>query len=127
MIEHGRTPGEAGCCRADIFVSCLPGQPFSRMTRRSTRLSPQDHPLYKEFEVVCEYINKTEPKTCLLENVNKLSMMLLREALGNKYHIAHSMVDQTDWTDSRRSREFIWCLHKDCGSEEVARAAGNLA
>ena len=127
MIEHGRTPGEAGYCRADIFVSFLPGQPFSRMTRRSTRLSPQDHPLYKEFEVVCEYINKTEPKTCLLENVNKLSMMLLREALGNKYHIAHSMVDQTDWTDSRRSREFIWCLHKDCGSEEVARAAANLA
>ena len=166
MLEHCKAPGEVGHCRADIFASGFPCQPFSRMSRRSR--APQDHALYKEFAVVCNYIKKTEPKTCILENVvafvlaeggadsgddlveeaddglhsssnirnsnsnsnsnsNRTGIALLQEELGDKYHIVHSMVNLSDWTDSRRPRVFIWCLHKNCGSEEVAFAARSLA
>jgi hypothetical protein len=152
MLEHCRAPGELGYCRADIFASGFPCQPFSRMTRRSR--PPQEHPLYKEFAVVCKYIKKTEPKTCLLENVNayisanggadseeeldqeaadglnpssSTGMTLLQQALGETYHIAHSIVNLSDWTDVRCPRVFIWCLHKDCGSEEHVYAARSLA
>jgi hypothetical protein len=51
----------------------------------------------------------------------------LRESLGEKYHIAHSIVNLSDWTDMRRPRVFIWCLHKDCGSEELVYAAARFA
>ena len=158
MFENCSARDEVGYCRADIFASGFPCQPFSRMSRRSR--PPQDHPLYKEFAVVCKYIKKTEPKTCILENVvafvlaeggadsgddlveeaddglhtssnsrnsNRTGITLLREELGDKYHIVHSMVNLSDWTDSRRPRVFIWCLHKNCGSEEVAFAARSLA
>ena len=152
MFEHCSAPDEVGYCRADIFASGIPCQPFSRMTRRSR--PPQDHSLYKEFAVVCKYIKKTEPKTCLLENVcafitadggpdseeehdegaddgfnasSSTGIKLLRESLGEKYHIAHSIVNLSDWTDMRRPRVFIWCLHKDCGSEELVYAAARFA
>ena len=60
-------------------------------------------------------------------NSNRTGIALLQEELGDKYHIVHSMVNLSDWTDSRRPRVFIWCLHKNCGSEEVAFAARSLA
>ena len=68
MFAEARAPGEEGYARADIFASGFPRQPFSAMRRRKDR-QPRHHPLYKEFELVCKYIFKTEPKTCLLENV----------------------------------------------------------
>ena len=52
---------------------------------------------------------------------------LLRQSLGDKYHIAHAIVNLSDWTDMRRPRVFIWCLHKDCGSEELVYAAARFA
>lgn len=47
MFEHCSARDEVGYCRADIFASGFPCQPFSRMSRRCR--PPQDHPLYKEF------------------------------------------------------------------------------
>ena len=152
MLEQSKARGEAEYQRPDIFASGFPCQPFSRMTRRSR--PPQEHPLYKEFLVVCQYIKKTEPKTCLLENVcafvtvdggldsgdeldveadgglhlsSSTGISLLREALGELYHITHAIVNLSDWIDVRRPRVFIWCLHKDCGAEDVVHAARTLA
>ena len=67
MFEESRAPGEPGYVRADIFASGIPSQPFSRMWRQRGR-APRDHPLYNEFELVCKFIIKTEPKACVLEN-----------------------------------------------------------
>ena len=134
MLREARAVEGPGYVRADIFHSGFPCQPFSKMSRRDRK--PCDHPLYKEFEVVCAYINKTEPKACLLENVisfvleleneNKSDsdsddkaarqshsdtgmsgISLLRQAIGMKYHIAHATIDTKCWIDIRRPRVFI--------------------
>ena len=60
MLREARAVADPGYVRADIFHSGFPRQPFSKMSRRDRK--PRDHPLRKEFEVVCAYINKTEPK-----------------------------------------------------------------
>lgn len=154
MLREARAVADPGYVRADIFHSGFPCQPFSKMSRRDRK--PCDHPLYKEFEVVCAYINKTEPKACLLENVNSFvleleienksdsdsddkaarqshsdtgmsGISLLWQAIGMKYHIAHTTIDTKCWIDIRRPRVFIWCLHKECGSEADCAAAATLA
>ncbi len=149
MLAECRAPAEIGYTRADIFASGFPCQPFSRMTRRAGR-EPREHPLYKEFETATQYVMKTEPRTCLFENVlaftaeqgerddesdpspasrqqGSSGMAVLTQALGSKYHIAYSVVDLSCWVEIRRPRVFIWCLRKDCGSQEDISVAARLA
>lgn len=42
---------------------------------------------------------------------------LLKVAIGDKYHLQSRILDMKHWVDIRRPRVFIWCLHKEFGSE----------
>ena len=156
MLLSAISPEDDKYIRADIFHSGWPSQPFtsSAMTRRTRQTSkPCDRPVFKEFDMMCQYITKTEPKACLLESTTSFApadsqkesvfdgqtscqahrdirvtgISLLRQNIGSKYHIAHAVINTECWIDIRRPRLVMWCLHKDFGSEADCVAAATLA
>ena len=66
MLREACAPGDEQYERADLLTGGFPCQPFSSMSRQ--RVDPTSHALYGEFVRTLEYIEKTLPRVCLLEN-----------------------------------------------------------
>ena len=76
MLLAATSPEDDKNIRADVFHSGWPSQPFSSgaMSRRSRQTSETcDHPLFEEFDVVRQYITKTEPKACSWESTTSFA------------------------------------------------------
>ncbi len=137
MLRESLASTEPGYERADLFTAGFPCQPWSRMAR--VRFDPPRHKLFTEFEHTMDYILKTEPRACLLENVPPFldhfvdngvassSFEVLTARLGGKYHIAYGFQDLEAWVEIRRRRVFMWCLHHDVADARVPEEVSTLA
>ena len=127
--------------RPDSYTGGFSCQPFSQMRsgRQSrTRVPPEQHPLFKNAVLQVKYLRKVQPRIALLENTSGIAhessyggtvmsgIDWLREQLQDLYHIEFVDVDLLPWLFMRRRRCWIFCIHVDVGSAEVAREACRL-
>ena len=128
MVKEARAPEDDGYVRSDLFTAGFPCQPWSYMKRSLT--DPTAHDGYIEFMRTLQYIRKTLPRLCLLENIiafcnHQSGLAVLQSELGHMYHIQVFYLNLNVWIDVKRPRAFIGCLHKGVGElSDLASAAG---
>ena len=128
-----------------MFFAGFSCQAFSTMRGKDlTKRPPQMHDKFMALPVVVEFVKKVQPRAAFLENtlglgrhwhqvesdgitIKRTGMECLREELRNHYYISWTTLDAAAWVTVRRPRIWMFLVHVDCGTQDMADDASHRA
>ncbi len=126
--------------RADLFMAGFSCQPFSPQRGKSLQtLPPSSHPLFESSRLVVEHLLAREPRGAILENTTGIlsentydgerqsAMEWLRGQVSSKYFMSWTHLNLRYWSSMDRPKCWMFLVHKDTGSQEIADLAVHMA
>ena len=123
--------------RPDMFLAGFPCQPFSPMRRRGRDgfVIPSEHHGFEGTRLLIQYLRRVQPRSAVLENSlgidhtseiagqQQSGLEFLQGQIQDLYFMATTVLDVCAWVSIRRPRFWIFLVHRDIGSQDVANDA----